>query len=123
VHPSTLSVLLLVIWYREESTLSLSSSHCISLKHIVVTLQYHYPLAPLNYSLQLSSVVVVLISVIIKIVVILEDSADNADLWPYDLNYVAVSIPPKSWSTGQDAAWFLLQALNNGLANVSGCAI
>jgi hypothetical protein len=56
---------------------------------------------------------------IIKIVVILNNSADNADVWPYDLDYVAVQIPPQSWSIGQDAAWFLLQALNNGLSNVS----
>lgn len=56
---------------------------------------------------------------IIKIVVILHNSADNADVWPYDLDYVAVPIPPDSWSVGQDAAWFLLQALNNGLSNVS----
>jgi hypothetical protein len=87
---------------------------------MVVTTQYHYPLAPLNYALQLSSILVVLISVIIKIVVVLQKSADNADVWPYDLDYVAVTIPPTSWSTGQDAAWFLLQALNNGLSNV-GC--
>jgi hypothetical protein len=89
------------------------------LTHSSVTTQYHYPLAPLNYILQLSSILVVLISMIIKIVVILNNSADNADVWPYDLDYVAVPIPPDSWSVGQDAAWFLLQALNNGLSNVS----
>ncbi|RSH82302.1 hypothetical protein EHS25_006012 [Saitozyma podzolica] len=92
---------------------------CVLLIHLLFTTQYHYPLAPLNYILQLSSILVVLISMIIKIVVILNNSADNADVWPYDLDYVAVPIPPDSWSVGQDAAWFLLQALNNGLSNIT----
>jgi hypothetical protein len=30
-----------------------------------------------------------------------------------------VAIPPKTWSLGQDGAWFLLQGLNSGFANVS----
>lgn len=85
----------------------------------IVTTQYHYPLAPLNYCLQLSSIVVVFISVIVKIWFILAYSSKSGDTWPYDLDYVAVSIPPPSWTLAQDAAWFLLQALNNGLSNVS----
>lgn len=84
----------------------------------LVTTQYHYPLAPLNYCLQLSSILVVLTSVVIKIVVILRHSAVNANTWPYDLDYVDVPIPPPWWNTGADAAWFLLQALNSGLSNV-----
>jgi len=83
-----------------------------------VTTQYHYPLAPLNYCLQLSSIVTVFISVLVKIWFVLDYSAKSADLWPYDLDYVAVAIPPKSWTIAQDAAWFLLQALNIGLSNV-----
>lgn len=84
-----------------------------------VTTQYHYPLAPLNYCLQLSSIVVVFISVIVKIWFVLQYSSKSGDIWPYDLDYVAVSIPHSSWTLAQDAAWFLLQALNNGLSNVS----
>ena len=85
---------------------------------IAVTTQYHYPLAPLNYSLQLSSIVVVFLSVVVKTWYVLHHSAQSADVWPYDLDYVAVSVPPPSWTIAQDAAWFLLQALNNGLSNV-----
>ncbi|ORY35682.1 hypothetical protein BCR39DRAFT_585297 [Naematelia encephala] len=92
---------------------------CVLLIHLLITTQYHYPLAPLNYVLQLLSIVVVLMSVIIKTAVVLRHSAVNADTWPYDLDYVAVPIPPDWWNTGQDAAWFLLQALNNGLSNAT----
>ncbi|OCF32689.1 hypothetical protein I316_05610 [Kwoniella heveanensis BCC8398] len=92
---------------------------CVLLIHLLFTTQYHYPLAPLNYILQLLSILVVTISVIIKIVVILQHSAHSADIWPFDLDYVAVTIPPASWGTGRCAAWFLLQALNNGLSNIT----
>jgi hypothetical protein len=67
----------------------------------------------------LSSIVVVFISVVVKIWYILNQTNHMADQWPYDLDYIAVSIPPASWTLAQDAAWFLLQALNNGLSNVS----
>lgn len=83
-----------------------------------VTTQYHYPLAPLNYCLQFLSIILVLTSVLIKCVIILNACGDQGDVWPYDLIYVAVTIPPTTWSMGRDAAWFLLQALNMGLANV-----
>lgn len=107
LHPSPLSVLPL----------------CRSIyQHIPdppsVTTQYHYPLAPLNYCLQFLSIILVLTSVLIKCVIILNACGDQGDVWPYDLIYVAVTIPPTTWSMGRDAAWFLLQALNMGLANV-----
>jgi len=92
--------------------------HRVFTELMVVTTQYHYPLAPLNYCLQLSSIVTVFLSVLVKIWFVLDYSAKSADKWPYDLDYIAVSIPPKSWTVAQDAAWFLLQALNIGLSNV-----
>lgn len=90
---------------------------------LTVTTQYHYPLAPLNYILQFFSILTVLISVFIRIILILQHSGDSADTWPYSLDYVSVAIPPKSWSLGQDGAWFLLQGLNSGFANVSPQAV
>ncbi|WWC71372.1 uncharacterized protein I206_105327 [Kwoniella pini CBS 10737] len=92
---------------------------CVLLIHLLFTTQYHYPLAPLNYILQLLSILTVLISVVIKIVVVLQHTAKSADIWPYDLDYVAVTIPPSNWNTGRCAAWFFLQALNNGLSNIT----
>lgn len=92
---------------------------CVLLIHLLFTTQYHYPLAPLNYFLQLSSIVTVLISVIVKLVIILVHCTSQADVWPYSLDYVAVNVPPETWSTGQNAAWCLLQALNAGLSNIT----
>lgn len=84
-----------------------------------VTAQYHYPLAPLNYSLQLASIITVLLGACVRIGVILHHCGETSDQWPYDLDYVAVKVPGPSWTTGEEAAWYLLQAICNGLANVS----
>ncbi|KAI9637648.1 uncharacterized protein MKK02DRAFT_23631 [Dioszegia hungarica] len=92
---------------------------CVLFIHLMFTAQYHYPLAPLNYILQFSSVLVCLISVIIKVVVVLSSASDNGDTWPYSLIYVAVPIPPSWWNTAQDSFWFLLQALCVGLSNIT----
>lgn len=63
-----------------------------------------------------------LLGVGVRIGVILHHSANHADQWPYDLDYVAVPVPLPQWNLGEDAAWYLLQAVSNGLANVSsGC--
>ena len=119
VNGITITLLAVLLMHLLCASSSNPISHVGTISdHHVVTTQYHYPLAPLNYSLQLSSVLVVMISVLIKISYILHHSSANGDQWPYDLDYVAVSIPPESWTTAQNAAWFLLQALNNGLANV-----
>ena len=59
------------------------------------------------------------ISVIVKTWATLMVSADNASYWPYDLDYIAVDIPASNWNTGEKAAWWLLQALNNAFVNVS----
>ncbi|RXK36947.1 hypothetical protein M231_05780 [Tremella mesenterica] len=50
---------------------------------------------------------------------VLGHSADRADHWPYDLDYVAVPIPRNGWSNGQKGAWYFLQALNAGLSNLT----
>jgi len=48
----------------------------------------------------------------------LQHCGETADQWPYDLEYVAVAVPKVSWTTGEEAGWYLLQAICNGLANV-----
>ncbi|TXT08867.1 hypothetical protein VHUM_02995 [Vanrija humicola] len=91
----------------------------VLLIHLLFTTQYHYPLAPLNYSLQLASIISVLIGVATRIGVILRHASTQADHWPYMLDYVSVSIPGDNWTTAENAAWYLLQALSNGLANLT----
>ncbi|KAL1405778.1 hypothetical protein Q8F55_007451 [Vanrija albida] len=91
----------------------------VLLIHLLFTTQYHYPLAPLNYGLQLASIISVLIGVATRIGVILRHASNQADHWPYALDYVSVAIPGENWTTAENAAWYLLQALSNGLANLT----
>ncbi|KIK61257.1 hypothetical protein GYMLUDRAFT_85185 [Collybiopsis luxurians FD-317 M1] len=62
--------------------------------HIVFTGQYHWPLAPVNYALQLSGVVTLLVSLIATINVILSSTINESEHWPYMLTYMAVNVPP-----------------------------
>ena len=66
----------------------------VLLVHLVFTGQYHWPLAPVNYALQLSAVVTLLISLIATLRVVLETATEESRHWPYMLNYIAVDIPP-----------------------------
>lgn len=86
---------------------------------MLVTTQYHYPLAPLNYCLQLSSIISVLLSIGVTIGTILSHTNTQADHWPYALTYASVPVPANKWTHAEDALWLTLQALCNGLANVS----
>lgn len=94
----------------------------VLLIHLIFTAQYHWPLAPVNYALQISAVVTLLISLIATLRVILQTATDESRQWPYMLNYIAVDIPPlqdkAGWSTGELAAWLLMNATTSALIQV-----
>lgn len=92
------------------------------LVHLVFTGQYHWPLAPVNYALQVSAVITLLISLIATLRVVLETATEESRQWPYMLNYIAVDIPPlrdnSTWSVGERAAWLLMNATTSALIQV-----
>ncbi|KAJ7072763.1 hypothetical protein C8F01DRAFT_1105137 [Mycena amicta] len=66
--------------------------------HLIFTAQYHWPLAPVNYSQH----------------------------WPYMLSYVAVNVPPSDsdtttngWSLAEKATWFVMNASTSGLIQIT----
>ncbi|BEI81615.1 hypothetical protein CcaverHIS002_0207750 [Cutaneotrichosporon cavernicola] len=85
---------------------------------LLVILLIHL-LSPLNYCLQLASVIAVLLGVIVRVYVILSHLGAKGDRWPYTLDYVAVPVPQPKWNQAQDAAWQTLLAISNGLANIT----
>lgn len=95
----------------------------VLLIHLIFTAQYHWPLAPLNFALQISAVFTLLISLIATIQVILSTATRESRQWPYMLNYIAVDIPPledvESWTDGEQAAWSLMNATTSALIQVS----
>ncbi|KAF5357346.1 hypothetical protein D9758_005922 [Tetrapyrgos nigripes] len=93
--------------------------------HIVFTAQYHWPLAPVNYILQLSGVITLLISLIATLHVVLSQTLSESERWPYMLSYIAVKVPPldlgdnanddvSSWSLAERATWLIMNATVSG---------
>ncbi|KAI0090698.1 hypothetical protein BDY19DRAFT_1040877 [Irpex rosettiformis] len=97
----------------------------VLLIHLVFTAQYHWPLAPINYALQLSAVITLLISLIATIRVVLQAATDESLHWPYMLTYISVDIPPlrentdAEWATGTLAAWLLMNATTSALIQIT----
>lgn len=104
--------------------------------HIVFTGQYHWPLAPVNYALQLSGVITLLVSLIATIRVIFASAMTESARWPYMLSYIAVNVPPldslnvpstgggpaeSTWSTASRGTWLLMNATVSTLVQV--CAV
>jgi hypothetical protein len=95
--------------------------------HLIFTVQYHWPLAQVNYILQMSGVTTLLISLIATLHVVLTASIRESQEWPYMLSYIAVDIPPLSgdsdsggmgWPSVQQAAWLVMNATTSGLIQV-----
>ncbi|KAF9560988.1 hypothetical protein CPC08DRAFT_750193 [Agrocybe pediades] len=96
--------------------------------HLMFTAQYHWPLAPVNYVLQLSGVTTLLISLIATIHVVLSTAFAESEKWPYMLSYIAVNVPPldtvdnasdEGWSTAEKATWLVMNASTSGLIQIT----
>ena len=91
--------------------------------HLIFTAQYHWPLAPVNYVLQMSAVTTLLISCIATLHVVLSSTVVQSMRWPYMLDYIAVDTPPSTdsggtWEMGELVAWLLMNATTSGLIQV-----
>ncbi|THG93711.1 hypothetical protein EW145_g8303, partial [Phellinidium pouzarii] len=107
----------------------------VLLVHLLFTAQYHWPLAPVNYVLQLAGVLSLFISLIATICVVLTQAFRDSQQWPYMLTYLAVPVPPTLgnstsssngtslamvyepdvWSTAELAAWYVMDATTSAL--------
>ncbi|EDR09089.1 uncharacterized protein LACBIDRAFT_296354 [Laccaria bicolor S238N-H82] len=94
--------------------------------HLIFTAQYHWPLAPVNYVLQLSGVTTLLISLIATIHVVLSAAWAESEKWPYMLSYIAVNVPPVDldlntdlWGVAERATWLVMNASTSGLIQIT----
>lgn len=97
--------------------------------HLIFTAQYHWPLAPVNYVLQISGVSTLLISLVATLHVVLSATQRESVKWPYMLSYIAVNVPPLEdttsydsvhdhWSVAEKATWLVMNASTSGLIQV-----
>ncbi|KAF7296028.1 hypothetical protein MKEN_01417800 [Mycena kentingensis (nom. inval.)] len=94
--------------------------------HLIFTAQYHWPLAPVNYVLQISGVSTLLISLVATLHVVLAATMNESQHWPYMLSYVAVNVPPSDadtttngWSLAEKATWLVMNASTSGLIQIT----
>ncbi|KAK7057638.1 hypothetical protein R3P38DRAFT_3384953 [Favolaschia claudopus] len=95
--------------------------------HLIFTAQYHWPLAPVNYVLQISGVSTLLISLVATLHVVLSVAQTESSQWPYMLRYVAVDVPPleeddeakHAWTAVQRATWMVMNASTSGLIQIT----
>ncbi|EEB90205.1 hypothetical protein MPER_11618 [Moniliophthora perniciosa FA553] len=96
--------------------------------HLLFTGQYHWPLAPVNYVLQISGVITLLISLIATLNVVLKQTMTESSNWPYMVSYIAVSVPPstedvkndpREWSIAERATWFIMTATTSVLVQTT----
>jgi hypothetical protein len=90
----------------------------VLLIHLIFTAPYHWPHAKLNYSLQLSGVVSLLVSTCLSLVVVLRNVHQTSRSWPYMLDYIGVQVPIDGWAVHAIAWWYGLDAVTSGLAHV-----
>jgi hypothetical protein len=90
----------------------------VLLTHLIFTAPYHWPHAKLNYSLQLSGVLSLLVSTCLSLVVVLWNVHQTSRSWPYMLNYIGVQVPIDGWALHAIAWWYGLDAVTSGLAHV-----
>ncbi|EIN06767.1 hypothetical protein PUNSTDRAFT_127393 [Punctularia strigosozonata HHB-11173 SS5] len=94
--------------------------------HLLFTCQYHWHLAPINYVLQLASVLSLLISLIACLRVVCQSTITESKKWPYMLSYIAVDLPPLDpnltdplWPKSELAAWYIMDATTSGLIQIT----
>ncbi|KAF8132225.1 hypothetical protein K438DRAFT_1734420 [Mycena galopus ATCC 62051] len=92
--------------------------------HLIFTAQYHWPLAPVNYVLQISGVGTLLISLVATLHIVLDATQRESAQWPYMLSYIAVNIPPSDnstycWTVTQKATWLVMSASTSGLIQIT----
>lgn len=95
--------------------------------HLLFTAKYHWPLAQVNFILQMSGVTTLLISLIATLHVVLTASINESLEWPYMLSYLGVDIPPLAqgqdaddlgWTSIEIATWLVMNATTSGLIQV-----
>ncbi|KAL5483291.1 hypothetical protein ACEPAI_8521 [Sanghuangporus weigelae] len=110
----------------------------VLLFHLLFTAQYHWPLAPLNFGLQLSGVLSLLVSLIATLFVILSSAFQDTQEWPYMIKYIAKEVPPISsystasnktatvgtgtqvqWTTAELAGWYAMDATTSALVQIT----
>ena len=67
---------------------------CVLLVQLIFTAPYHLRLARVNFLLQISAAITVLASEIASLSLIISQTKQQSQNWPFMLEYIAVDLPP-----------------------------
>ncbi|KAG0708625.1 hypothetical protein DFH29DRAFT_891201 [Suillus ampliporus] len=108
----------------------------VLLLHLLFTAQYHWPLARVNYMLQLTGVITLLASVTATIYVVFSSTVEESQHWPYMLSYLAVDMPKYGntttmnttdptvlyahrWSLAESTTWTVMNATTSMVIQIT----
>ncbi|EPQ32097.1 uncharacterized protein PFL1_00294 [Pseudozyma flocculosa PF-1] len=89
--------------------------------HLLFTVQYHFPLSRRNFFLQISSSIMLLVSLSVTLHIILSQLEAKSQDWPFMFPYIGVQVPPgdESWTTVQEVFYLLMRAITTLLIHVT----
>jgi hypothetical protein len=97
----------------------------ILLVQLIFSAPSHLRIARTNFVLQVSAALSLLAWEISSLVLILNESAEQSQRWPFMLDYIAIDFPPLNdplkrgrWSTGGLVSWLSLNAMVSVLTQV-----
>ncbi|KAJ1030366.1 hypothetical protein NDA16_001275 [Ustilago loliicola] len=89
--------------------------------HLLFTVQYHFPLSRKNFYLQLSSSLMLLISLSVTLHIILGRLEGESQRYPFMFPYIGVQLPPgdDSWTKVQEVFFLLMRAITTALIHIT----
>ncbi len=93
----------------------------VLLIHLLFTVQYHFPLSRKNFYLQISSSLMLLISLSVTLHIILDRLEGDSQRYPFMFPYIGVQLPPgdDSWTKVQEVFFLLMRALTTALIHIT----
>ena len=89
--------------------------------HLLFTVQYHFPLSRKNFYLQISSSLMLLISLSVTLHIILDMLEHESQRYPFMFPYIGIQLPPgdDSWTKVQEVFFLLMRAITTALIHIT----
>ncbi len=93
----------------------------VLLIHLLFTVQYHFPLSRKNFYLQISSSLMLLISLSVTLHLVLQQLEDESQRYPFMFPYIGIQLPPgdNSWTQLQEVFFLLMRAITTALIHIT----
>uniref|UniRef100_V5F0R6 Uncharacterized protein n=2 Tax=Kalmanozyma brasiliensis (strain GHG001) TaxID=1365824 RepID=V5F0R6_KALBG len=93
----------------------------VLLIHLLFTVQYHFPLSRKNFYLQISSSLMLLISLSVTLHIVLDLLEGESQRYPFMFPYIGVQLPPgdDSWTKVQEVFFLLMRAITTALIHIT----